>query len=82
MKVPRRSLLAGLTTVLAAPATLHWPARAAEFTFKCGSSLPDGHPMAVRLREAMALIKEERDGRPAYTNFTIRLLGGDTAMIT
>ena len=82
MKLPRRSLLAGLTTVLAAPATLHWPARAAEFTFKCGSSLPDGHPMAVRLREAMALIKEESGGRLDITLYTNSLLGGDTAMIS
>jgi hypothetical protein len=30
-------------------------ADAAEFTFKCGGLPPDGHPMAIRTREAMQL---------------------------
>ena len=82
MKLRRRTLLAGLATGVAAPAILHWPAGAAEFTFKCGGSLPDGHPMAIRAREAMALIKEESGGRLDITLYTNSLLGGDTAMIS
>jgi TRAP-type C4-dicarboxylate transport system substrate-binding protein len=82
MKLPRRTLLAGLATGVAAPVILHWPAAAAEFTFKCGGSLPDGHPMAIRAREAMALIKEESGGRLDITLYTNSLLGGDTAMIS
>jgi hypothetical protein len=57
MKLLRRRLLAGATAGLAAPAILHWPANAAEFTYKCSASLADGHPMAVRVREAMGQIK-------------------------
>ena len=72
MKLPRRTLLAGLAAGVAAPAILHWPAGAAEFTFKCGGSLPDGHPMAIRAREAMALIKEESGGRLDITLYTDR----------
>ncbi|MBO0735598.1 MAG: hypothetical protein J2P48_03375 [Alphaproteobacteria bacterium] len=60
MKLSRRRLLASATAGAAAPAILHWPANAAEFTFKCGGSLPDGHPMAIRAREAMRQIKEQR----------------------
>ena len=56
MKLSRRTLLACTALGVAAPAVLHWPANAAEFTYKCGGSLPDGHPMALRAREAMQLI--------------------------
>ncbi|MBV9377280.1 MAG: hypothetical protein JO320_19885, partial [Alphaproteobacteria bacterium] len=79
MKVSRRALLKGAVLGLAAPAILHWPANAAEFTYKCGSSLPDGHPMAIRAREAMQLIKEESGGRLDITLYTNSVLGGDTA---
>jgi tripartite ATP-independent transporter DctP family solute receptor len=82
MKLSRRSLLAGATAGIAAPAILHWPADAAEFTYKCGGSLPDGHPMAIRAREAMAEIKEESGGRLDITLYTNSVLGGDTAMIS
>jgi len=82
MKLTRRSLLACTTAGIAAPALLRWPANAAEFAYKCGSSLPDGHPMAIRAREAMQLIKEESGGRLDITFYTNSVLGGDTAMIS
>src|SRR5258708_35817587 len=82
MKLSRRGLLAGATAGMAAPAILHWPANAAEFTYKCGGSLPDGHPMAIRAREAMALIKEDSGGRPDITLYTQTALGGDPAMVS
>jgi hypothetical protein len=78
----RRRVLAGATAGVAAPAILHWPANAAEFTYKCGGALPDGHPMAIRAREAMALIKEDSGGRLDITLYTNSVLGGDTAMIS
>jgi len=67
---------------LAAPAIVHWPARAAEFTYKCGTALPDGHPMCIRGREAMAKIKDESGGRLDITLYTNSVLGQDTAMIS
>src|SRR5215813_15154769 len=82
MKLSRRTLVAGLAGGIASPAILRWPANAAEFTFKCGGSLPDGHPMAIRAREAMAQIKEESGGRLDITLYTNSVLGGDTAMIS
>jgi TRAP-type transport system periplasmic protein len=82
MNLPRRTLLAALTAGVAAPAILRWPAAAAEFTFKCGSSLPDGHPMAIRAREAMQQIKQESGGRLDIALYTNSVLGGDTAMIS
>ncbi|MBV9860953.1 MAG: TRAP transporter substrate-binding protein [Alphaproteobacteria bacterium] len=85
MNLSRRTVLsraAGIAgTIVAAPTILHWPAQAAEFTYKCGTALPDGHPMCIRGREAMAKIKEESGGRLDITLFTNSVLGQDTAML-
>jgi TRAP-type transport system periplasmic protein len=85
MKVSRRTLLSGATmaaTGVAAPAILHWSANAAEFTYKCGTALPNGHPMCMRGREAMAAIKEQSNGRLDITLYTNSVLGQDTAMLS
>jgi tripartite ATP-independent transporter DctP family solute receptor len=86
MTLTRRALLSRASTVAAgvigAPAILHWPAHAAEFTYKCGTALPDGHPMCIRGREAMAKIKDESGGRLDITLYTNSVLGQDTAMIS
>jgi TRAP-type transport system periplasmic protein len=82
MALSRRKLLAGAAAGIAAPAVLRWPANAAEFTYKCGTALPDGHPMCVRTREAMARIKQESNGRLDITLYTNSVLGQDTAMIS
>src|ERR1700733_6779063 len=86
MNLTRRALLRraaiAAAGALAAPAILHWPATAAEFAYKCGTALPDGHPLCIRGREAAAKIKEESGGRldiPFYTN---SVLGQDTAMVS
>src|SRR2546427_7330032 len=84
MKLPRRTLLpsaAMAASGVGAPAILHGPADAAEFAFRCGGSLPDGHPMAVRAREAMQRIREESGGRLDITLYTNSVLGGGTARI-
>src|SRR5947209_5747938 len=39
----RASIAAG--AAVAAPAILHWPANAAEFSYKYGTALPDGDPL-------------------------------------
>jgi tripartite ATP-independent transporter DctP family solute receptor len=86
MTMTRRTLLSQVSIAaagaVAGPAILHWPARAAEFAYKCGTALPDGHPMCVRGREAMAKIKEESNGRLDITLYTNSVLGQDTAMIS
>ena len=85
MKVSRRTLLSGAAVAAAgvsAPAILHWPANAAEFTYKRGTALPDRHPMCVRGRQAMAAIKEQSDGRLDITLYTNSVLGQDTAMLS
>jgi len=85
MRLTRRRLLARAATAAAgavAPIVLNWPAQAAEFTYKCGTALPDGHPMVSRGREAAAKIKEESGGRLDITFYTNSVLGQDTAMIS
>jgi len=80
MRVSRRILLSSAAvaaTGVVAPAILHWPASAAEFTYKCGTALPDAHPMCIRGREAMKAIKEQSGGRLDITLYTNSVLGQD-----
>jgi TRAP-type transport system periplasmic protein len=86
MKVSRRRLLSRAAVAaaagVAAPVVLRWPAEAAEFSYKCGTALPDGHPMCIRGREAIKAIKEKSNGRLDITLYTNSVLGQDTAMIS
>jgi TRAP-type transport system periplasmic protein len=72
MKMTRRTLLSRASIAAAgaaaAPAVLHWPAHAAEFAYKYGTALPEGHPMVIRSKEAAAKIKEESGGRLDITS--------------
>jgi hypothetical protein len=82
----RRTVLAraaiSVAAGIAAPSILAWPAGAAEFAYKYGTALPDGHPMAIRSREAIAKIKEENGGRLDITFYPSSVLGQDTAMMS
>ena len=86
MMTTRRTVLARAATSvaagIAAPSILSWPAGAAEFAYKYGTALPDGHPMAIRSREAIAKIKEESGGRLDITFYPSSVLGQDTAMMS
>src|SRR3984957_13977275 len=86
MTLPRRTLLSrgslAAAGVIAAPAVLRWPANAAEFAYKYGTALPDGHPMVIRSKEAAAKIKEESGGRLEITLYPNTVLGQDTAMMS
>jgi TRAP-type transport system periplasmic protein len=86
MTTTRRTLLTrGAATIaagVAAPAILSWPAGAAEFAYKYGTALPDGHPMVIRGKEAAAKIKEETGGKLDITVYSNSVLGQDTAMMS
>jgi tripartite ATP-independent transporter DctP family solute receptor len=85
MTMTRRTILSRASVAAAAaaaPMVLHWPADAAEFTYKYGTALPDGHPMAIRSREAIAKIKEESGGKLEITFYPNSVLGQDTAMMS
>ncbi|MGH7064292.1 MAG: TRAP transporter substrate-binding protein [Stellaceae bacterium] len=79
MILSRRRLLAAAGAV--APAILHWPADAAEFAYRCGTALPDAHPMSIRGREAMQAIREASGGRLAIKLYANSVLGQGAAMI-
>lgn len=79
-KLSRRKLLAGAAGITAVN-IMHWPANAAEFSWKYGSVLPITHPMIARTAEAAPKILEATNGRFEYKVYPSSALGGDTAMI-
>ena len=86
MKLTRRIVLTrasvAIAGAIASPAILHWPANAAEFAYKYGTALPEGHPMVIRSKEAAAKIKEESGGKLEITLYPSSVLGQDTAMMS
>jgi TRAP-type C4-dicarboxylate transport system substrate-binding protein len=76
----RRRVMAGATG-LGAATILHWPANAAEFSYKFGASSPMEHPAMARAQEAANKIKQDSNGRLEITIYPNSVLGGDTAMI-
>jgi tripartite ATP-independent transporter DctP family solute receptor len=79
MRLSRRHAVTG---GLAAATILRWPANAAEFSYKLGSSSPMEHPAMVRSAVAVKKIKEETNGRLDITIYPNSVLGGDTSMIS
>lgn len=55
-------------------------ARAAEYTFKLGTDVPDAHPLNVHARKAAEEIKEKTNGRVELQVFANNVLGGQTDM--
>lgn len=80
-KISRRRAIAGAGG-LGAAAILHWPAEAAEFSFKFGASAPMEHPALARTKEAADNIRQETNGRLDITIYPTSQLGSDTAMIS
>jgi tripartite ATP-independent transporter DctP family solute receptor len=78
--VSRRRVVAGAGGISAA-AILRWPANAAEFSYKLGSSSPMEHPALARSKEAAEQIKRDSNGRMEITIYPNSALGGDTAAI-
>jgi tripartite ATP-independent transporter DctP family solute receptor len=79
-KLSRRQVVAGAAG-LSAATILHWPANAAEFNYKYGSSAPMDHPAMAHTKTAADRIKQETNGRMEITMYPNSQLGGDTAMI-
>jgi TRAP-type transport system periplasmic protein len=79
-KLSRRKALSGAAGVGAAT-IIHWPASAAEFSWKYGTVLPITHPMVARVAGVAPKIKEATGGRFEYAVYPSSALGGDTAML-
>ncbi len=76
----RNALTIGAATIAAATPLRF--ARAAEFTFKWGTNVPEAHPLNVHAREAIAQLTKETNGRVDLQLFANNTLGGDSDMFT
>jgi tripartite ATP-independent transporter DctP family solute receptor len=79
-KLSRRHVVAGAAGISTAT-ILHWPANAAEFSYKLGGSSPMEHPAMAHSLDAANKIKEQSNGRMEIAMYPNSVLGGDTAMI-
>jgi TRAP-type transport system periplasmic protein len=79
MSITRRQILAG--AAVGACTVLHFPARAAEFTYKLGHNNANNHPQHLRLVEATKKIAEDSGGRLAVEIFPNSQLGSDPQML-
>ena len=83
-RMSRRSFVAGSAAATAVVSVNILPgrARAAEFSMKYANNTVDTHPMTIRMREAVAKIKDETKGRVEIEVFPNSQLGGDTDMLS
>jgi tripartite ATP-independent transporter DctP family solute receptor len=81
-KLSRRSFtaMAGLATVGAAVPLRY--AKAAEFSFKLGTNVPESHPLNVYARKAAEEITQQTDGKFELKIFANNQLGGDADMFS
>ena len=80
-RITRRRLLAGASMVLAAPAILRRPARAAT-TLTLGHGAAPGNPRSVAATEFARLVHEKTEGRVTVNIAGSEQLGNDVAMLT
>lgn len=78
----RGKFAAGSAAALASIAVIKAPAKAAQFTYKYANNSALGHPLTVRMRQAINAINAESGGRMELQMFPNNQLGGDTAMLT
>ena len=81
MMATRRSFTLGAAAALATVA-LPGRARAAEFSYKIGTSTPTNHPFNTRLIEAGAKIAKDSNGRMELQVFPDSQLGGDNDILS
>src|SRR6478672_8095618 len=81
-KLSRRyfTAMAGLAT-LGAAIPLRY-AKAAEFSFKLGTNVPESHPLNVYARKAAEEITQQTDGKFELKIFANNQLGGDSDMFS
>ena len=81
--ISRRSFTAAaLTGAALSSAVPLRRARAAEFTFKWGTNVPESHPLNVHAKRAAEAILQETNGRLEVRLFPNNQLGGDSDMFS
>ena len=81
MTITRRAFTGAAAIALATPALIRG-ARAAEITYKIGTSTPLQHPFNARLMEAGDKIKKDSNGRMEFLVFPDSQLGGDNDILS
>ncbi len=77
----RRRFASGAAAAFAGVAIVRAPARAAQFNFKVGYPLPQGHPQHIRMVEAAARILTSTNGRLQLQLFPNSELGSDDSSV-
>jgi tripartite ATP-independent transporter DctP family solute receptor len=77
----RRAVFAIGVTAAASVAVMRAPAKAAEFEWKCASTIPGEHPSMVTLKQMWSAVARESGGRLHVENFADGQLGGDPATL-
>lgn len=78
----RRRLLTTAASLLAAPAIMTRPARAAEFEFKMSTTILPDHPLNARAKEAAEAVLKESGGRLQINVFPGYQLGNNASILT
>ncbi len=79
--IARRGLLLAAGATVAMPAIIR-SAKAAQFNYKFGTTVPTNHPVYVQATRMAGRIKAETDGRVDIQIFPNSQLGGDTDMLS
>ena len=77
----RRVAVLGAAATIGVGSPLRY-AKAAEFSFKWGTNVPDSHPLNVHGRKAAAALMEATNGRVELRMFPNNQLGGDADMFS
>ena len=72
----------GVATIIAAPAIMTRPARAAEYELKLATAIPPEHPISVRCAEAAEAIRQELNGQSRIKVFPGYVLGSSTSVMS
>ena len=78
----RRQFIKTAGAASLAATILHYPANAAEFTYKFGNNVPYDYALNIRVREAASRIRQKTNGRFDLQVFPAGQLGTDTDMLS
>ena len=81
MKLQRKTFVTGSAAGLGAMGILHFPADAAEFTYKYANGWAASHPFTIRAEQAAGRILQDSNGRLQIRIFPAGILGSGTGML-
>ncbi|TDR93389.1 TRAP transporter substrate-binding protein [Enterovirga rhinocerotis] len=81
-RLSRRTVVTGAAATFAGFGVPLRGARAADFTFKVGTDVPDTHPINIHMKKAAETLAKETGGRVELKLFANNVLGGQTDMFS